>query len=34
MFWLKIAVALRAPVIESLQVALVPLHAPLQPEKL
>jgi hypothetical protein len=33
-FWLKVAVTLRAAVIETVQLALVPLHAPPQPEKL
>jgi hypothetical protein len=33
-FWLNVAVTLRAAVIETVQLALVPLHAPLQPEKL
>jgi hypothetical protein len=32
--WLNVAATLRAAVIETVQLALVPLHAPLQPEKL
>jgi hypothetical protein len=32
-FWLKVAVTLRATVIDTEHVGLVPAHAPLQPEK-
>jgi hypothetical protein len=32
LFWLKVAVTLRATVIDTVQVPL-PVHAPLQPEK-
>jgi hypothetical protein len=33
-FWLNVAATLRAAFIETVQLALVPLHAPLQPERL